>query len=158
MRGSANVCTNTYVIYCRFYELEKEKKQHLPKKMTHVKFLMEIALTLLPEGLLHAPHESASQDEVYVVSSLVSEGSKTRPYMKREYERIATLKKSSKERVLKKKVTIMIDKKLANKFPHRIDGRFHLLINVPVDHYKPCQYCMHKEINVGKMAGEVDIV
>jgi len=75
----ASTCTNAYVINCRIYTLEKEKNQKIPRKMTSIEFLMEIALTLLDsEGLLYAPHESANRDEVYVTSGLVSEGRKTR--------------------------------------------------------------------------------
>ena len=116
---------------------------------------MEIALILLdPEVTLRAPRESTSWDGVSVIYGLFPEGKKTRTYIKMDYEEIATLKKASKERVLKTKVATMTEKNLANKSPHRIGGRFHPLINIPADHYKPCQYCMYKERKVNKEAAK----
>ena len=64
------------------------------------------------------------------------------------------LRYENEQKFLKKKVTTLTAKNLQKKFPNRLNGKFHPIINVPSIAAKPCQWCSFKERQVDKEAGQ----
>ena len=154
MWGISSACTNAYVMYCRVYTIRRKQKLKMPKQMTHLNFLIEIALSLLdPEGSIHTPM-SIELGNSSVLSGIVSEGSLTRAYSRREQENMRQIRYANEQEVLKTKVTTLTANNLRTKFPHRFNGKFHAIINVPSTDPKPCQWCSFKERQVDKQVGQ----
>ena len=112
MWGISSACTNAYVMYCRTYAIRRQQKLKMPKQISHIDFLIEVALALLdPEGLLHTPM-NIELGNSSVLTGLVSEGSLTRAYSRREQENMRQHRYANEQEHLKKKVTTLTTKNL----------------------------------------------
>ena len=99
------------------FKIQKQQKLKVPKQISHIDFLIEITLKLLyPENTLHTPM-SVVLNNTSAISSLVLEGSLTRTYTRKDYQRLQAAQEEKEQKILKTKVTTLTEKILRKKVP-----------------------------------------